>query len=161
MLERRGQLGREMQALAVSLHAFGQPRLVNRDLAPLEPLDLLGVDVDAPHLAAQLGKAGGRDEPDVPRADDRNRFALRCHEAGRVQGGREGRRAAAAGPWRPREAVHGGPREAVDGGPREAGPWRPGAAAPWRPAAEVAPSRSGPTPAHDITSQLQHRPPAL
>ena len=56
-------------------HRLGQAGLVDRDLAALEPRDLVGVDVDAPDLAAELGEPGGGDQPDVAGADHRDRFA--------------------------------------------------------------------------------------
>ena len=39
-----------------------------------ERLDLLGHDVARPHLVAELGEAGGRDEAHPPDADDAYRF---------------------------------------------------------------------------------------
>ena len=44
-------------------------RAVDRRLAPAQALDLLGVDVDAPHLAAQLREAGGAYQADVAGTD--------------------------------------------------------------------------------------------
>ena len=81
VLERLDELGGEMQPLAVAGHALGQPGLVDRDLAPLEPLHLLGVDVHAPHVAAELGKAGRGDQADVAGADDGDGFAFGAHRA--------------------------------------------------------------------------------
>ena len=60
---------------AVGGDAFGQAGLVDRDLAPLQLRDLLGVDVHAPDLAAELREPGSRDQPDVARADHRDRFS--------------------------------------------------------------------------------------
>ena len=77
VLERGRDLGPEVQALAVSGHALGQPRLVDRDLAAFEPGDLVGIDVDAPDLAAELRKARRGDQSHVAGADDCNRFASR------------------------------------------------------------------------------------
>ena len=77
MLERGRQLGREVQPLAVARDALRQPGLVDRDLVAVEPSDLLGVDVHAPDVAAELGETGRRDEADVAGPDDRDRFALR------------------------------------------------------------------------------------
>ena len=76
MLEGRPKLRREVQTLSVAIHALGQSRLVDRYLVLLQPGDLVRVDVDAPHLAAELGKAGGSDQTDVSGADDRDRFTL-------------------------------------------------------------------------------------
>ena len=50
--------------------------LVDRDLAALEARDLVGVDVDAPDLVAELGEAGGGDEADVAGADDPDGLAF-------------------------------------------------------------------------------------
>ena len=65
------------------LTALGQAGLVDRDLAALEAGDLVGVDVDAPDLAAELGEAGRGDQADVAGADHGDRFA-----AGRSSSGR-------------------------------------------------------------------------
>ena len=59
---------------------LGQAGLVDRDLAALEALDLVGVDVDAPDLVAELGEAGRGDEADVAGADDADGFARAAHE---------------------------------------------------------------------------------
>ena len=56
--------------------------LVDRDLAALEALDLVGVDVDAPDLVAELGEAGRGDEADVAGADDADGFALQLMWSG-------------------------------------------------------------------------------
>src|SRR6201999_2085172 len=50
------------------------------DLAALEPLDLVDVDVDAPDVVAELGESGRRDEADVAGADDADGFATPGHE---------------------------------------------------------------------------------
>ena len=60
VLERRRQLGGEVQPFPVAGHRLGQAGLIDRDLAALQARDLVGVDIDAPHLAAQLGEAGRR-----------------------------------------------------------------------------------------------------
>ena len=89
MLERVGQVGREVQALAVARDELLEPRLVDRDLAAAQALDLLGVDVDAPDLAAQLGEAGGRHQADVAGADDADGLAFALMQDGeRLAGGR-------------------------------------------------------------------------
>ena len=44
--------------------------LVDRDLAVLEARDLVGVDVDAVDVVAELGEARRGDEADVAGADD-------------------------------------------------------------------------------------------
>src|SRR4051794_41509388 len=50
--------------------------LPDRDPAVLEALDLRLVDVDAPNIATELGKAGGGHETDVSGADDPDGFSL-------------------------------------------------------------------------------------
>ncbi len=82
VLERVAELGREVQALAVAADELREARLVDRDLARAQPLDLLRVDVDAAHLGPELGEAGGGDEADVAGADDADRFALGAHGGG-------------------------------------------------------------------------------
>ncbi len=59
--------GRELQAfgLDVGLDERIETGLVDGDFAPLEAFDLLGVDVDAKHVIAGIGKAGAGDEADV------------------------------------------------------------------------------------------------
>ena len=59
---------------------LGQAGLVDRDLAALQARDLVGVDVDAPDLVAELGEAGRGDEADVAGADDADGFARGAHE---------------------------------------------------------------------------------
>ena len=49
---------------------LGQARLVDRDLALLQALDLRLVDVDADDVVAALGEAGAGDQADVSGADD-------------------------------------------------------------------------------------------
>ena len=74
-----GEVGRERQPAfaAVPLHEFEQARLVDRQLARVERLDLRRVVVDADDVVAALGEAGRRDEADVPGADDRDFHS--CH----------------------------------------------------------------------------------
>ena len=55
---------------------LGEAGLVDRDLAAVQALDLVRVDVDAPDLAAELGEAGGGDEADVAGPDDADGFTL-------------------------------------------------------------------------------------
>ena len=89
VLERVGDVGREVQPLAVlAATSSARPGLVDRDLAALEALDLVGVDVDAPDLVAELGEAGRRDEADVAGADDADGFALPSHAAAKASGSR-------------------------------------------------------------------------
>jgi hypothetical protein len=49
-----------------------QPRLEDRHLAALQPLDLGGILVDADHIMPEIGKARPRDQPDISRSDHRN-----------------------------------------------------------------------------------------
>jgi hypothetical protein len=79
-LEHVGHVGREVEPLGVLADELGQPGLVDRDLAARERLDLLGHDVARPHLVAELGEAGGRDETHPSGADDTYRFPV--HAAG-------------------------------------------------------------------------------
>ena len=51
---------------------FGQPRLVDRDVPPVENVDLLPVAIDANHVVAGLGQASARDQSHIPGADDGN-----------------------------------------------------------------------------------------
>src|SRR5262249_2285385 len=57
--------------------------LVDRRLAAAKALDLELVYVHAPDLAAQLGEAGSRHQPDVAGTDHRDWLA-RAHEAGKA-----------------------------------------------------------------------------
>jgi len=54
-----------VEAAAVASNRRLQPGLVDRDLPALQASDLVGVDVDAPDLTAELGEPGRRDQPDV------------------------------------------------------------------------------------------------
>ena len=63
-----------------------QARLVDRDLAALEARDLVGIDVDAVDLVAQLGEPRRRDQADVAGADDADRLAFGAHEARQASG---------------------------------------------------------------------------
>ena len=76
--------GREVQPLGVAREQLLQAGLVDRHLAGAQPLDLGGVDVHAPHLAAQLGEAGGGHQPDVAGADHSDWLARGAHEAGKA-----------------------------------------------------------------------------
>ena len=80
VLERVGQLRREMQAAPVLDDEIVQPGLPDGDDAALEVLDLALVDVDAPDLVAQLGEAGRGDQADVAGSDHADGFAL-SHES--------------------------------------------------------------------------------
>ena len=67
-----------------------EPGLEDRHLAPRESLHLARVDVGADHVVPEVGEAGTRRQPDVPRADDGNRAhsftprrPSRSHEPGR------------------------------------------------------------------------------
>ena len=72
-----GEVGREVQPLGVAREQLLQARLVDRHLAAAQALDLLGVDVHAPDVAAELGEAGRRDEADVAGADHSDGLAWR------------------------------------------------------------------------------------
>ena len=61
MLERLAEVGGEVQSIPVSRQQLLEARLV---------------DVHAPHLAAQLGKAGRTHQPDISGADHPDRLAL-------------------------------------------------------------------------------------
>ncbi len=76
VLQCLAQIGREVQAPGVLGQELLEAGLPDRHLALQQTLDLGSVDVDAPHLAAQLREARGGDEPDVAGADDPNRLAL-------------------------------------------------------------------------------------
>ena len=67
-----GDVGRERQAPlgGVVRDQLVEARLVDRHHAPLEPVDLRGVDVAADDVVAHVGEAGARDQPDVPSTDD-------------------------------------------------------------------------------------------
>ena len=75
-LQDLGDLGREVEAVAVALDQLGQAGLVDRDLAAAERVDLLGVDVDRVDLVAQLGEAGRGDETHPAHSDYAYRFSL-------------------------------------------------------------------------------------
>ncbi len=72
-------VGRELQPArsAPATHDCLEPGLVDRQLAPLQPLDLGGVDVDTNHVIAGLGEASPRHQPDVAGAENRYPHALR------------------------------------------------------------------------------------
>ena len=82
-LERRREVGQEMQPLPVAGDRLLEPGLVDRHLAAVQARDLVRVDVDAPHLAAEFGKPGGGDKTDVSGADHGDRFTLGGHANGR------------------------------------------------------------------------------
>jgi hypothetical protein len=65
-------VGRELEPLgrAVPGDQLGQTGLVDRHLAALEPRDPVGEDVEPDDQVAQLGQAGGGDEPDVAEPHD-------------------------------------------------------------------------------------------
>jgi hypothetical protein len=81
VLERVGDVRREVQATAMVLHQLGEAGLPDGDVAPLEALDLLRVDVDAPDVVAELREACRGDQADVARADDADGFAFASHGA--------------------------------------------------------------------------------
>ncbi len=86
MLERLGDVGREMQPLAVARQQLLQTGLVDRHLAAAQALDLGGVDVHAPHLSAELGEPGRGDQADIAGADHSDWLVGGAHEAGKASG---------------------------------------------------------------------------
>src|SRR5262249_13886761 len=66
------EIGGEVQAALpqILLHQLFQPGFEDGDVALLQPLDLARVAVDAGDVDAELGKAGGCDQPDITDADD-------------------------------------------------------------------------------------------
>jgi hypothetical protein len=56
----------------VALDHFGQARLVDGHDALLEVGDLFLADVQRGHPIAEIGKRGGRDQPDIPHTNDAN-----------------------------------------------------------------------------------------
>src|SRR5262249_56107291 len=69
--DRCGRVGREGEAplLNVPLDQLFEPGLVDRNLAALELVDLLRIDVGAHDLHAELGEARAGDEADVASTD--------------------------------------------------------------------------------------------
>ena len=84
VLERVGEVGGEVQAVAVALDQLLQARLPDRHPARAQPFDLLRVDVDAVDVVAELGEPGRGDQADVPRADHADRFSIGAHEGGQL-----------------------------------------------------------------------------
>ena len=56
----------------VALHQLAQARLVERHRPAPQERDLFLVDVDDRDVVAEVGQAGGRRQPDIPGADDRD-----------------------------------------------------------------------------------------
>ena len=81
VLERVGEVGGEVHPLGVAREQLLQARLVDRHLARAQALDLRGVDVDALHVAAELGEAGGGDQPDIAGADHADWLSRGAHDA--------------------------------------------------------------------------------
>ena len=73
----------EMQPFPIAGDRLLEPRFVDRDLAAIEARDLVRVDVDAVHLAAEFGKPGGGHKSDISGADHGYRFTLGGHANGR------------------------------------------------------------------------------
>ena len=84
VLERVADVCREVQALGVARQQLLEPRLVDRDLAAAQALDLGGVDVDAPDVAAQLREAGSRHQAHIAGADHSDWLTCLTHEAGKA-----------------------------------------------------------------------------
>jgi hypothetical protein len=53
----------------VGAHDVEQPRLVDRHAAGFENADLLGIEVEAEHVVADIGEAGAGNQADVAGAD--------------------------------------------------------------------------------------------
>ena len=72
LLRRRRQIGSESQPAVgdVSRHQFGQSRLIDRDMAAVEHVDLLPVAIDANHLVARFRQARAADQSHVTGSDD-------------------------------------------------------------------------------------------
>ena len=66
------QLGREVQAplLDIAFDEFFEPRLVNRDEAVVQGVDLFPVDVDARNIEPHFCETGTRYEADITRTHD-------------------------------------------------------------------------------------------
>ena len=75
--------GGEAQAPGVQVahDELGQLGLEEVHLAAVEALDERRVDVDADHVVAELGQAGGHDEADVAAADHRDPVGRRLPRA--------------------------------------------------------------------------------
>jgi hypothetical protein len=85
VLQRRRQVGREVQPRPVLADQVRESRLPDRDPPLLEPADLLGVDVDAVDVGAQGGEPRRGDQADVAGADDSDRLSIAggdAHEGG-------------------------------------------------------------------------------
>jgi hypothetical protein len=72
VMHRGGDVGRELQrpAAALRLHHLLQTRLMDRDAAAVEDLDLAFVDIQAQHVVAHFRQAGAGDQADVAGAND-------------------------------------------------------------------------------------------
>jgi hypothetical protein len=70
--DRAGQIGREAQPSFADVLAddLVEAGLVDRDLALVEGVDLLDVDIDTDHVVAEVGEAGAGHEAHVARSDD-------------------------------------------------------------------------------------------
>ena len=73
-----GGVGGEVQPAGgvVGLDHRLQARLVDRDHAAIEPIDLGRVDVDADHVVADLGQARAGDQADIAGAEDGDAHGL-------------------------------------------------------------------------------------
>ena len=72
--DRRVKLGREADPphAQIALEQLLQPRLVDRHAALAQLLDPARILVDAGHIPAELGEAGGGDEADIARPNHAN-----------------------------------------------------------------------------------------
>src|SRR5213076_2619965 len=106
-----GGVGGEVQPAfgMVGLHHRLEPRLVDRDDAVVEAIDLGLVHVDADHVMADLSQAGSGDEADVAGAEDGDAHAMSWMNGGRVVSQPATSRpgdAAKNGPWRAPAGAH-------------------------------------------------------
>ncbi len=71
MLDALDRIGGEFDTTGfrIALDQGVQAGLVNRDLAPIQPLDLARIDVHANDMVARIGQAGPGDEAHVARAE--------------------------------------------------------------------------------------------
>ena len=85
---------REREPLGVTGDEVGEPRLVDRNVAGAQRLDLRLVDVHRDHGHAEIGEAGGGDEADPADPDHTYRLLVGGHGRGKLHlrsaGGRAG-----------------------------------------------------------------------
>jgi len=81
VLQRRPELGREVQPLAMLGDQLLQPGLPDRDPTLAQAADLLGVDVDAVDVGAQRGDPAAVTRADIAGADHADRLSLRSQRS--------------------------------------------------------------------------------